>query len=123
MLEVFRISLESLNFFSIIPMLIAIAGAIIILVADLCIAKINKQFYAMLAILFLLMDLGYVVLFEGYYRAFFDLILIDGMSILAQTIILVAAILFLPLTLSYNKFHEFQYAEYYSLFLFMCVGF
>ena len=62
MLEVFRISLESLNFFSIIPMLIAIAGAIIILVADLCIAKINKQFYAMLAILFLLMDLGYVVM-------------------------------------------------------------
>ena len=123
MLESFSITFGELNFFSIIPMVIAIVGAILIIGLDLYIQKANKQLYAMLAIVFLVLDLGYVVLFGGYGRAFFDLVLIDGISMLGQIIILVGAILFLPLTLSYNKFHEFQYPEYYALFLLMCVGF
>ena len=116
MLESFSITFGELNFFSIIPMVIAIVGAILIIGLDLYIQKANKQLYAMLAIVFLVLDLGYVVLFGGYGRAFFDLVLIDGISMLGQIIILVGAILFLPLTLSYNKFHEFQYPEYYALF-------
>ncbi len=123
MLESFSIAFGELNFFSIIPMLIAVVGAIVILMLDLCIQRVNKQLYTMLAILFLALDLGYIAFFGGYYRAFFDLVLIDGISVLGQVIILVGAILFLPLTLSYNQFHEFQYPEYYALFLFMCAGF
>lgn len=79
----------------------------------------------MLTILFLGLDLGYI-LFFGFsetQRAFFDLILIDGVALLGQMIVLMAAILFVPLTLSYNKFHEFQYPEYYALLLLMCAGF
>ncbi|WP_299547167.1 NADH-quinone oxidoreductase subunit NuoN [uncultured Helicobacter sp.] len=125
MLEAFSVSFESLNIFSIFPMLIAICGAIIILIVDMCLKSVNKQLYTMFAILFLGLDLGYIMLFgiEGTQRAFFELILVDGVSLLGQLIILVAAILFVPLTLSYNKFHEFQYPEYYALFLLMCAGF
>ena len=125
MLETFSVSLESLNIFSIFPMLIAIVGALIILIVDMCLKTTNKQLYTMLTILFLGMDLGYIMFFgmEGIQRAFFDLILIDGMALLGQLIILAAAILFVPLTLSYNRFHDFSYAEYYALFLFMCAGF
>lgn len=125
MLEPFSVSLESLNIFSIFPMLIAIVGGIIVLVVDMCLKTTNKQLYTMLTILFLGMDLGYIMFFgmEGIQRAFFDLILIDGMALLGQLIILIAAILFIPLTLSYNRFHDFSYPEYYALFLFMCAGF
>ena len=80
MLETFSVSLESLNIFSIFPMLIAIVGALIILIVDMCLKTTNKQLYTMLTILFLGMDLGYIMFFgmEGIQRAFFDLILIDG---------------------------------------------
>lgn len=125
MLESFSISFESLNFFSIVPMLIAIIGAIVILITDMCIKKNNKQMYTMLTILFLFLDFGYLIAFSHHWesRAFFNLILVDGISLVSQFIILIGAILFVPLTLSYNRFHEFQYPEYYALFLFMCAGF
>ena len=125
MLETFNISLESLNIFGIFPMLIAIVGALVILIVDMGLKRPNKQLYTMLTILFLILDLGYLLLFNisDVQRAFFDLILIDGISILGQLIILTAAILFIPLTLSYQRFHEFQYPEYYALFLLMCSGF
>ncbi|WP_104722494.1 NADH-quinone oxidoreductase subunit NuoN [Helicobacter mesocricetorum] len=124
MSEVFNISLESLNFFAIMPMLIAVAGAIIILVVDLCIKDSNKQLYTILTLLFLILDLGYIVFLNfDFSLAFFDLILIDGLSLLGQVILLTAAILFIPLTLNHNKFHEFEYPEYYALFLFLCAGF
>ena len=124
MLEPFSVSFESLNVFSIFPMLIAIVGAIVILVVDMCLKNANKQLYVMLGILFLGLDIAYILFsnLNGVQKAFFDLILIDGISLLGQLIVLVAAILFLPLTLSYNKFHDFQYAEYYTLFLLMCAG-
>lgn len=124
MLETFSIPLESLNIFSIFPMLITIVGGLLILVVDMCLKNANKQLYTMLTILFLGLSLGYITFFSiNGERAFFNLIAIDGFSLLGQMIILVSAILFVPLTLSYNRFHEFAYPEYYALFLFMCAGF
>ena len=126
MLETFSVPFESLNFFSILPMLIGIFGALIILVLDLCLKVANKQLYTILALLFLITDLG-VVLFNGssLYGSygFFDLILVDGIAIIAQSIILLASILFLPLSLGKMEFIDFKKAEYYSLFLFMTIGF
>lgn len=121
MLETFSIPLESLNIFSIFPMLITIVGGLLILVVDMCLKNANKQLYTMLTILFLGLSLGYITFFSiNGERAFFDLIAIDGFSLLGQMIILVSAILFVPLTLSYNRFHEFAYPEYYALF-YLCV--
>lgn len=126
MLELFNIPFESLNFLTILPMLVGIFGALVILVLDLCLKATNKELYTILALLFLMTDLG-IVLFSAFSLygsyGFFDLILVDGFSILGQSIILFASIVFLPLTLGKIEFVDFKKAEYYSLFLFMTIGF
>lgn len=125
MLESLNISLESLNFFSIFPMLLAIIGALVILIIDLCLKSSNRQLYAMLTLLVLCLDFGSIIFLtnDGAQRGFFGLILNDGLALLGQLIILMAAIVFVPLTLGYRKFYEFQYPEYYVLFLLLCAGF
>lgn len=125
MLEMINISFDSLNFFAIFPMILVIVGAIVILGVNLCLQNNNRSLYATLSILFLLLDLGFILVFgiNGAGRAFFDLILVDGYSLLGQIIILIASLLFIPLTLSYNKFVDFEKAEYFVLFLLMVAGF
>ncbi len=73
----------------------------------------------MLTILIIIIDLGSVVGFHGNEKGFFDLMLIDGLSILTQIIILVGSMLFIPLALTSKRFHEYSYPEFFALFLFM----
>ena len=49
--------------------------------------------------------------------------LIDGLAILSQLIIVIVSMLFIPLSLTSKRFHEYNYPEYYALFLFMIAGF
>jgi len=49
--------------------------------------------------------------------------LMDGISILAQIVILLSSALFIPLALTSKRFHEFSYPEFFALFLFMIAGF
>jgi NADH-quinone oxidoreductase subunit N len=49
--------------------------------------------------------------------------LIDGISLLAQFIMIIATILFLLLSLNKLRFHDTAYPEYYALYLFMIAGF
>lgn len=123
MLEVVNIPLESLNFSTILPMAVVIAGALVILGIDLFTKNSSRSFYTMLSVIFIVLDLGAVLYFEWYSRGFFDFMLIDGISILSQFIILIASALFIPLALTSKRFHEFSYPEYYALFLFMIAGF
>ncbi|NWF66235.1 MAG: NADH-quinone oxidoreductase subunit NuoN [Campylobacterales bacterium] len=123
MLEKVVVDLASLNIVSISPMLIAIIGALAILCIDLVTKNLNKSFYTILTILFILVDLGAVIGYKGEVRGFFDVMLIDGISILSQSIILIASALFIPLALSTKRFHEFTYPEFFALFLFMISGF
>ena len=51
MIPPINIDLESLNFISIVPMLVAIFGALTILCIDLFTKKLDKSFYIMIAIL------------------------------------------------------------------------
>lgn len=122
MLEIFSVPFESLNVFSILPMMIGIVGALIILMLDLCLRVNNRQLYAMLTFLFLIMDLGAMILSPDG-KGFFGLITIDTLSSLGQIIVLITAVLFLPLTLAHSQFDEFDKPEYYVLFLFVTTGF
>lgn len=117
------INLETLNFITIVPMLIAIVGALTILCIDLFTKNLDKTLYIMLAILFLVVDFGVLYGFNGDTRGFFDLLLIDGISLLSQFIIIGATILFLLLSLNKLRFHDTSYPEYYALYLFMVAGF
>jgi NADH-quinone oxidoreductase subunit N len=122
MLEPVNVSLESLNLATLMPMLIAIAGGLIILTIDLIKENLHKSLYVMLTILIIIIDLGSVVGFHGNEKGFFDLMLIDGLSILTQVIILIASMLFIPLALTSKRFHEYSYPEFFALFLFMLAG-
>ncbi len=123
MLEPIKVSLESLNLITLAPMLIAIAGGLVILVLDLINEKLDKSLYVMLTILILIVDFGATIGLNVNERGFFDVMLIDGISIISQLLIIVASILFTPLALTSKRFHEYSYPEFFALFLFMVAGF
>jgi NADH-quinone oxidoreductase subunit N len=118
-----NIEFASLNFATIIPMLVAIVGGLVIICIDLFTKKLDKSFYVMLTVLILLVDLGAVYGYNGAVRGFFDLLLVDGIAIMSQIIIIVGTILFVLLTLNKLRFHDTNYPEYYALYLFMVAGF
>ncbi|SFV64120.1 NADH-ubiquinone oxidoreductase chain N [hydrothermal vent metagenome] len=123
MLQPINVSLESLNLITLAPMLIAIAGGLIILILDLINGKLHKSLYVMLTILVLVVDFGATLGLNVNERGFFDVMLIDGVSIVSQLLIIVASIIFTPLALTSKRFHEYSYPEFFALFLFMVAGF
>lgn len=129
MLEPINISLASLNITTLAPMLIAIVGALSILCIDMIKGGLHKSFYVMVSLLFLLVDLGIVIDFgnmfvkNGPVLGMFDMVLVDGLAIMGQVIIVAGSMLFIPLALTSKRFHEYNYPEYFALFLFMIAGF
>ena len=123
MMTPIQIDVASLNLASIAPMSIAILGALVILCIDMFSKHTDKHLYVVLTILFLVLDLGAILSYGGATRGFFDVMLVDGISLLAQAIIVIASGLFIFLSLSKQRFHEYRYPEYFALFLFMTAGF
>jgi len=123
MLSPINVSLESLNLITLAPMLIAIAGGLIILILDLISEKLDKSLYVMLTVLILFIDFGSVLGLNVNERGFFDVMLIDGISIISQLMIIGASMIFIPLALTSKRFHEYSYPEFFALFLFMIAGF
>lgn len=129
MLSPINIPVESLNLMTLAPMLIPIIGALLILVVDLFKGGLHKSLYVVLSLLFLgmdfiaLVDSSEIFTQSGITLGVFDLMLIDGLAILAQFIIVIASMLFIPLALSHKRFHEFSYPEFFAFFLFMIGGF
>ena len=123
MLEPINVSLESLNLITLAPMLIAIVGGLIILIVDLLNEKLHTSLYVMLTILILFIDFGAVLGLNVNERGFFDVMLIDGISIISQLMIIGASMLFIPLALTSKRFHGYSYPEFFALFLFMIAGF
>ena len=122
-MEPIKVSLESLNLYTLYPMLIAIGGGLTILIVDLIKENLHKSLYVMLSILFLALDLGAVIGLDFNTRGFFDVMLVDGIAIISQIIVVLASMLFIPLALTSKRFHEFSLPEFFALFLFMVAGF
>jgi len=123
MLEPINVSLESLNLVTLAPMLIAIAGGLIILIIDLINGKLHKSLYVMLTLLVLAIDFMSVLGLHINERGFFDVMLIDGVSLISQLMLIIGSMIFIPLALTSKRFHEFSYPEFFALFLFMIAGF
>ncbi|AFL67496.1 NADH-quinone oxidoreductase subunit NuoN [Sulfurospirillum barnesii] len=123
MLEPISIDVASLNLPALLPMAILTLGALALICVDLAVKGLNRSFLTMITVLFIILDLGAVIGYSGPTRGFFDVLLVDGIAIIAQVIILAASALFLPLSLSHRHFREFEMAEFYALFMFMIVGF
>jgi len=122
MLEPVKISLDALHLSTLMPMLMAVAGGLVILTIDLVKENLHKSLYVMLTVLIILIDLGTTIGLNVNDRGFFDLMLVDGISIVTQLIILIASVLFIPLALTSKRFHEYSYPEFFALFLFMLAG-
>lgn len=123
MIEPISIDLASLNIPSLVPMMVAIVGALSIICIDLVNKNLDKSLYIVLAMLFLAVDFVTVIGFNGAIRGFFDLMLVDGISILAQAIIIIGTAFFILLGFTKQRFQEQRYPEYIALFLFMAGGF
>jgi NADH-quinone oxidoreductase subunit N len=129
MLAPINISMESLNVMTLAPMLIPVVGALLILVIDVIKGGLHKSLYVVLSLLFLamdffaLLDASEIFSQNGTVLGMFDVMLIDGLALLAQFVIVIASMLFIPLALTHKRFHEFSYPEFFALFLFMISGF
>ncbi len=123
MIQPIQVNLASLNLITLSPMLVIIGGALLILIIDLIKKDLHKSLYVMLSILVLFVDFGATLSLSINERGFFDVMLLDGVSIVAQLLILIASMLFIPLALTSKRFHEFSYPEFFALFLFMVAGF
>ena len=122
MIAPIEFNLQTLNISSILPMAITLGGGLLILTLDL-LATFKKQFYVGLSMLTLLIALVSVFSYNGHSDGFFGIIMMDSLALLAQVIILLASLLFVPLALTSKRFHEFAFAEFYALFLIMNAGF
>ena len=123
MLEPINISLDSLNLGTLAPMVIAIIGALSILLTDLFNKDKHKSLYVILVALFLIFDLFTLLAYQGEERGVFDLMLLDGIAILSQCIIICGSLLFIFLGLSKLRFQDFRYAEYFALYKIAVTGF
>ena len=123
MLNPISVSIASLNVSLLSPMAILVFGALAIICIDLFTKDLNKSFYVMFSLLFICLDFTALIGLNGPSRGFFGIMLVDGMSVLAQGIILITSALFIVTALSNKHFKEFKKAEYYAIFLFMIVGF
>ncbi|MCF6172403.1 MAG: NADH-quinone oxidoreductase subunit NuoN [Campylobacteraceae bacterium] len=123
MLDPISIKIASLNLATLAPMAILAFGALSIICVDLFVKKLDKSFFVMFTLLFILLDFTALIGLNGPSRGFFNVMLVDGMSVLAQGVILISSALFILTALSNKPFKEFKKAEYYALFLFMIVGF
>ena len=83
-MEPISINIDSLNLGTLAPMLIAIIGAISILLTDLFNKEKHKSLYVILVVLFLVFDLFTLLAHTGNPSGMFDLMLLDGIEILYQ---------------------------------------
>ena len=123
MLQPISVNMASLNLITLAPMLVIVGGALLILIIDLLKKDLDKSLYVMLSVLVLFVDFGVTLSLGINERGFFDVMLLDGVSIISQLQILIASMLFIPLALTTKRFHEYSYPEYFALFLFMVAGF
>ncbi|WP_456430588.1 NADH-quinone oxidoreductase subunit NuoN [Nitratifractor sp.] len=123
MLQPISVNMASLNLSTLSPMLVVVGGALLILIIDLLKKNLDKSLYVTLSILILFVDFGATLSLGINQRGFFDVMLIDGISVVSQLLILIASMLFIPLALTQKRFHEYSYPEYFALFLFMVAGF
>ena len=116
------INFADLNLPTLYPVFITTIGALLVLIIDL-IKPMTKTFNTMFSVAVVLLALMALLGTEINQVGFFGAISMDGVAIIGQGIILVASALFLPLSLTSQRFHEFEYSEFFALFLFMLSSF
>jgi NADH-quinone oxidoreductase subunit N len=113
--------LQDLN--AMLPLVILIAWASLLLIADLFIPRERKSITALLAALGLLVALVVVIVrCSQTYTAFNGMITIDGFATYLQVLFIVSGLLAIILAYDYLKRMNLERGEYYILLLFSIVG-
>ena len=123
MIPMISVDFIELNFQTLAPMIVALVGALVIICIDLANKHLDKSLYIILTVVFLTIDAVMVYGYSGAVRGFFDIMMVDGISILAQLTILILAIAFVLLAFGKQKLQEYRYPEYFALYLFAVAGF
>lgn len=124
--DLMSFSFTQLNFQLLIPMAISLMGGIIILLVGTFNRVGPRELYISLSILFILLNLGFlfgVLNTNEKNIGFFNMLNIDGISILTQVIILISALFILPFFAHKKHIPESQKPEFYALILFSIAGF
>ncbi|GHS89681.1 NADH-quinone oxidoreductase subunit N [Campylobacterota bacterium] len=115
--------MSELSFYSLLPILVLVVGGIAVLTIDLFLKSVSRGLYVGITMATLIFSL--VSLFVSGFgdSSFHEMLLIDGLAKTAQWIVIGASLLFIPLALTGVRFLEYQFAEFYALFLLMVAGF
>lgn len=123
--ESMSFSLTQLNLQLLLPMCISLLGGIVLLLVGVFERSKSRDLYLTIALLFVVLNLGFLF-FEGSpikQVGFFNLLLVDWISLLAQGIILIALFIILLFFMEPHSLPETKYAEFYALLLFAMAGF
>ncbi|MDR0663904.1 MAG: NADH-quinone oxidoreductase subunit NuoN [Helicobacteraceae bacterium] len=115
--------MSSFSFVSLLPILILAVGGIVVLSVDLFFKNAGRNAFATITIAALLMAIAALFYLDFVERSLFDALLIDGLAKASLWVIIGASLLFMPLAFTGMRFLEYQFAEFYALFLFMAAGF
>ena len=123
--ESMSFSLNQLNLQLLIPMCISLFGGIILLGVGVFNKTKSRDLYITISMLFVVLNLGFLFLEGNPIRqfGFFNLLLVDGISLLTQIIMLLATFVLLLFFMNQNNLPETQGAEFYALLLFSIAGF
>ena len=123
--ESMNFSFTQLNVALLIPMCISLVGGIVLLGVGIFNKAKSRKLYIAISMLFVILNLGFLFL-EGSPQpqlGFFNLLLVDGVSILVQILILLSSFIILLFLMHKNTRTETQGAEFYALLLFAIAGF
>ena len=123
--ESMNFSFTQLNVALLIPMCISLVGGIVLLGVGIFNKAKSRELYIAISMLFVILNLGFLFL-EGSPQpqlGFFNLLLVDGISILVQILILLSSFIILLFLMHKNTRTETQGAEFYALLLFAIAGF
>lgn len=123
--ESMNFSFMQLNLPLLIPMCISLLGGIVLLGVGIFSKTKSRELYIAISMLFVILNLGFLILEGNPTRqfGFFNLLLVDGYSLLVQFIILISTFIILLFLMHKNTLEETQHAEFYALLLFAIAGF
>ena len=108
---------------TILPPLVLVAGAIVILMADLAVPRENKALTGWLAVIVYALSLGSLALVWGQNTTgFSNMTAVDGYALYLDGLIASIGIITILLTLRYNAERGIQRGEFYPLLLFSTSG-
>ena len=114
---------EFKDFYILLPLIILVAWACALLLADLFIPKERKSITAFLAALGLAVTLGFSLTQVGREGTGFNgMVTLDGFSTFTSALILISGLLGVSLAYGYIKRMGLERGEYYTLMLFSITG-